>query len=95
MLMRHLYRQAEQRPDHTAVVYGGERVSFADLVEQVERLAQGLAEQGIEPGDAVALVLRDDPWFVTSFHAETAESWVMVQDPNPFQLKRQRYRDLI
>jgi long-chain acyl-CoA synthetase len=87
MLMRHLYRQAEQRPDHTAVVYGGERVSFADLVEQVERLAQGLAEQGIEPGDAVALVLRDDPWFVTSFHAVTALGAIVVPVNPAFKQK--------
>jgi long-chain acyl-CoA synthetase len=76
--MEQLYAQAAARPDHTAVVHRGERVSFADLVDQVERLAAGLAERGIAAGDAVALVLRDDPWFVTSFHAVTALGAVVV-----------------
>ena len=85
--MELLYAQAETRPDHTAVVYAGERVSFADLVEQIERLAQGLAEQGVGPGDAVALVLRDDPWFVTAFHAVTALGAIVVPVNPAFKQK--------
>lgn len=71
-MLKHLYRHAEERPEQTAVVYAEERISFASLVERVERLADGLARQGIGPGDSVGLVLRDDPWFLTAFHALTA-----------------------
>ncbi len=78
MLMGLLYAQADERPDHTALVYGEERVAYADLVERIERLAAGLAQRGIGPGDAVGLVLRDDPWFVTSFHAITALGAIVV-----------------
>jgi long-chain acyl-CoA synthetase len=77
-LMELLYAQAEERADHTALVYGEERIAFADLVERIERLASGLAQRGIRPGDAVGLVLRDDPWFVTSFHAITALGAIVV-----------------
>lgn len=73
-----LYAQADERPDHTALVYGEERVAYADLVERIERLASGLSQRGIGPGDAVGLVLRDDPWFVTSFHAITALGAIVV-----------------
>lgn len=72
MLLDLLYAQAEGRPDHTAVVYREERLSFAELVERIERLADGLAQQGIGAGDSVGLVLRDDPWFIASFHAIAA-----------------------
>lgn len=78
MLMGLLYAQADERPDHTALVYGEERVAYADLVERIERLASGLSQRGIGPGDAVGLVLRDDPWFVTSFHAITALGAIVV-----------------
>ena len=61
MLMGLLYAQADERPDHTALVYGEERIAYADLVERIERLASGLSQRGIGPGDAVGLVLRDDP----------------------------------
>jgi long-chain acyl-CoA synthetase len=78
MLMGLLYAQAGERPDHTALVYGEERIAYADLVERIERLASGLSQRGIGPGDAVGLVLRDDPWFVTSFHAITALGAIVV-----------------
>ena len=77
-LMELLYAQAQARPEHTAVVYGDERIAYADLVERVERLASGLSQRGIGPGDAVALVLADDPWFVTCFHAITALGAIVV-----------------
>lgn len=76
--MELLYEQAQRRPAHTAIVYGDERVSLAELVEQIERLASGLASRGIRPGDPVALVLRDDPWFVACFHAITALGAIVV-----------------
>jgi len=78
MPMELLYAQAEARPDHEAIVHRGERVSYAELVDQIERLARGLADQGIGAGDAVALVLRDDPWFVASFYAVTALGAIVV-----------------
>jgi long-chain acyl-CoA synthetase len=64
-----LYEQAGADADRTALVYGEQRLSLAELVERIERLAAGLAGRGIGPGDAVGLVLRDDPWFVSAFHA--------------------------
>ena len=70
--MQLLYERAKADPDHTAIVYRDERVSFAELVDRVECLAAGLAGRGIGAGDAVGIVLRDDPWFVASFHAIAA-----------------------
>ena len=52
MLMELLYAHADARPADTALVYRDQRISFAELVERIERLAQGLAERGIGPGDA-------------------------------------------
>lgn len=72
MLLQLLYDQADAAPDRTAVVYRDERLTLAELVERIERLADGLAKQGIGAGDAVGLVLRDDPWFVAAFHAIAA-----------------------
>jgi long-chain acyl-CoA synthetase len=72
MLLELLYEHAEARPDHTALVYRDERISLAELIDRIERLADGLTQHGVSAGDAVALVLIDDPWFVTCFHAITA-----------------------
>jgi long-chain acyl-CoA synthetase len=73
-----LYEQAQERPGHTALVHRDERIALVDLIERIERLASGLAQRGIGAGDAVGLVLRDDPWFVTSFHAITALGAIVV-----------------
>ena len=78
MTMERLYAQAAERPEHPALVYGDERIAYGELVERIERLAHGLAERGIGAGDAVGLVLRDDPWFVTCFHAVTALGAIVV-----------------
>ncbi len=72
MLLQLLYAQADATPDRTAVVYRDEQLSLAELVERIERLANGLSKHGIGAGDAVGLVLRDDPWFVAAFHAIAA-----------------------
>lgn len=72
MLLQLLYEQADVEPDRAAIVYREEFLSLAQLVERIERLASGLAKHGIGAGDAVGLVLRDDPWFVAAFHAVAA-----------------------
>jgi long-chain acyl-CoA synthetase len=78
LIMERLYAQAAERPEATALVYGDERIAWSELVERVERLAHGLAERGIGPGDAVGIVLKDDPWLVTCFHAITALGAIVV-----------------
>jgi long-chain acyl-CoA synthetase len=78
LIMERLYTRAAERPDATALVYREDRISWGELVERVERLAHGLADRGVGAGDAVGLVLRDDPWFVTTFHAVTALGGIVV-----------------
>jgi long-chain acyl-CoA synthetase len=77
-MIGYLYQHADMRPEHPAVVYRGERIGFGDLVERIERLAAGLLDRGIGPGDAVALVLANDPSFVVSWHAVTAVGGIVV-----------------
>jgi long-chain acyl-CoA synthetase len=78
MMLRYLYEHAAVRPDHLAVVYRDERIGFGELVERIERLAAGLTDRGIGPGDAVALLLPNDPSFVVSWHAITGLGAIVV-----------------
>lgn len=49
--------------DRTAIVFDGERRSFAQLRERALRCANGLREAGVRPGDRVAVLLRNGhPW---------------------------------
>ncbi|MEA2401280.1 MAG: long-chain acyl-CoA synthetase [Thermoleophilaceae bacterium] len=78
MLTELLYQSASSRPDDVALVYRDERVTHADLLDRVERLAAGLAAEGIGPGDAVALLLPNDPTFVASYYAISGLGAVVV-----------------
>ena len=51
-----LSEAARWRPDKIAVVDRGDRITFADLWSQALGVTGALAEAGIEPGDAVALM---------------------------------------
>ena len=48
MLTDDLYANAEARGSQTALIYGDERLSYAELLDRVERLAHGLAAQRLE-----------------------------------------------
>ncbi|MBN1527762.1 MAG: acyl--CoA ligase [Thermoleophilaceae bacterium] len=78
MLTDLLYENASARADEVAIVYRDERVTHADLLERTERLAAGLAAQGVGRGDAVALLLPNDPSFVASYFAISGLGAVVV-----------------
>ena len=52
-----LARHAAERPDATAVVGAGDRVTWRELERRVRCVAQGLRDKGIGPGDVVAVQL--------------------------------------
>ena len=92
MLTDDLYAHAEARGRQTAVVCGDERLTYAELLQRVECLAQGLAAGGIEPGDPVALLLPNSPAFVVSFLAITGLGAIAVPLNHGFHERRQSSR---
>ncbi|WP_329236362.1 acyl--CoA ligase [Streptomyces sp. NBC_01460] len=54
--------------DRTALIDGDDRLSYAELYERALRIAQGLREQGIAPGDAVAVHLPNSIWFTAAYY---------------------------
>ena len=78
MLTRYLYANAGFRPDREALVFGERRITHGELLERVERAAEGLRQRGIGSGDAVALVLPNGPAFVTAFLAVTGIGAIVV-----------------
>jgi long-chain acyl-CoA synthetase len=61
-----------------ALVYGDERLSWAELSDQVDRLAGALAARGLGDGAPVALVLPNVPAFVIGFLAVLRAGGVVV-----------------
>ncbi len=63
-----LVRDAAGRaPEHVALIYGDQRLSWAELDAGVSRFAAGLRRSGLSPGERVALVLGNTPEFVVTY----------------------------
>src|SRR6476620_11241766 len=60
---------AEQAPDAPALLHGGRTISFSELHEQSLRVARGLADLGVGPGDRVALWLPNIPAYPILYFA--------------------------
>ena len=56
-----LERAAAIYPNHTAIIHGGQRTSYADFYARSRRLASALARRGIGPGDTVSVMLSNTP----------------------------------
>src|SRR5512134_412051 len=72
-----------------AIVFGDERITFADLLARVDVFAAGLAAVGLGRGDALGIWLPNRPlWFIAQYAA--ARLGVIVVALNP----RYRAREL-
>jgi len=65
-------------PDKTAWVYGPERSSYAELGEEVGRLAGALVRAGVEPGDRVAFLAPNVPALLVAHFAVLLARGVLV-----------------
>ena len=61
---------AERHADREAMVFGDERITFADFRARVDAFALGLAALGLARGDALAIWLPNRPlWFIAQYAA--------------------------
>src|SRR5512140_3777630 len=56
-----LERAAAVFPDHTAIIHGPLRRSYAEFYARARRLASALAKRGIKRGDSVSVMLANTP----------------------------------
>ncbi len=102
MLFDLVYAVAEDHPGEIAVVHRDERITYRDLVERVERLAAGLADRGLGPGDPIAVLLPNAPEFVIAFYAITGMGAAIVpldpqlkHDELEFRLRQSGVRGIV
>lgn len=55
---------ARLRPNHPALIFKGERVSYGELDRRSDALAAALVAQGVKKGDRVALIMPNTPQLV-------------------------------
>src|SRR5262245_35454734 len=55
---------AQRTPAQVALIYGEDRIVYAELMCRIETTAGWLAARGIGPGDVVALLMKNSPAFL-------------------------------
>src|SRR5438874_6339938 len=56
-----LARSADVHPDHTAIIHGERRYSYAEFYARARRLGSTLARAGIQKNDTVSVMLANTP----------------------------------
>jgi benzoate-CoA ligase family protein len=75
-------RLKEGRGEHTAVLFGGQRHSYASVAEHTRELQRFFASAGVRREERVLIILHDTPAFVWSFFA-TLHHGAVVTMGNP------------
>ncbi len=73
-----LAEAAKRHPLRTALIFGDERIPYADLWEQARRYAAALRARGIGPGDRVAIMIPNVPDFPRAYYAILSLGAVVV-----------------
>ncbi len=60
---------AEKFPDHIAIIMGEQRITYRELDQTINRMANGLRQAGVVKGTHVMLACPNIPAFVISFYA--------------------------
>ncbi len=60
-LLALLRTHAAHRPDAPCLTFGDQALSFGEMNTRSSRAANALAEQGVQPGDRVAIIARNAP----------------------------------
>jgi long-chain acyl-CoA synthetase len=79
---------AEAYPDRPALEFFGRVTTYAQLLEQVERAAEGLRRLGVQRGDPVGIVLPNCPQHVVAFYAVLRLGAIVVEH-NPLYTPRE------
>lgn len=56
-LLNHFYYTVNKLPEHTALVFGAENLTYSQLAQRVSLLANNLAEQGVKSNDVIAVAV--------------------------------------
>jgi len=74
---------AERHPEREAVVWKSERLDYGTLFERATRWSSFLIDQGVAPGDRVALVMENSPnYLISYFGVLMARACVVALNPH-------------
>ncbi len=80
-------------PDKPAMAWFGRRLTYRELVAEVERCSAVLAGLGVQKGDRVALIMPNCPQFVIGYYAAARVGAIAVGN-NPLYTQREMTHQL-
>ena len=83
-----LDRTISRYPDHTAFIYYGTKISYAQFNSLANRFASGLQRLGVKKGDRVAIALPNIPQYSIAFYGALRAGAVIVPT-NPLYTQRE------
>ncbi|MFB6172243.1 MAG: class I adenylate-forming enzyme family protein [Haloarculaceae archaeon] len=83
-----LARPVEMFPDRVAIEHAGEEVTYAEFHDRVRRIAGGLREMGLEPGDRLCVYLPNGIGFCETIWA-CIHAGVVASPINPEYRRRE------
>lgn len=87
---------ARAYPERIALRDGDETLTYAELRDRALRIAGGLRERGIEPGDAVALHMPNSLWFIVAYYGALCAGAAVapVNTAQPPHALREQFTDV-
>jgi long-chain acyl-CoA synthetase len=76
--LRDVWLQTVGHGDATYLVYEGERLTYAEAHDRVNRIAHWMVENGVQPGDRVAIAMRNYPEWMLCYWAIVSAGAVVV-----------------
>ncbi len=89
-----LDRAANHHPNHTAIIYYGTKITYAQLSKLANRFARSLQRLGTQKGDRVALALPNIPQFPIAFYGALRAGAIVVPT-NPLYTEREMHHQLV
>jgi long-chain acyl-CoA synthetase len=83
-----LQEAAESFPKNVAIVFAGKKISYAELQENVNALANALLSLGVKKGERVALLLPNSPPYVIGYYA-ILKVGALVVNLSPLAVERE------
>ncbi|MDZ4044748.1 MAG: AMP-binding protein, partial [Rhodoglobus sp.] len=79
---------AQEFAANVALEFFGRETTYADMLDQIDRAAEGLRLLGVQKGDPVALILPNCPQHIVAFYAILRLGAIVVEH-NPLYTPRE------
>jgi fatty-acyl-CoA synthase len=87
----HVDRAARRWPDSEALVFGSERLTFAQFAEHTRAVARGLVALGVTPGQKVGVFMQNVPDMLAAIYGAARTGAVPIPVNGRFKSRELRY----